>query len=105
MDGWCLDVRTSGHAAFIRSWREKRGRWVLTSRWGKELRRVRFAIGSDGGTWETRGRDLGFGSCCVRWTVILGVCAVGEHVAFIQGAERLALGTAADRWVSDGRCA
>ena len=54
-----------------------------------------------GNSW----RDLGFGRYCAWWTVILGVRAVGEHVAFIQGAERLALDTAADRWVSDGRCA
>ena len=79
---------------------------MLTSRWGMESRRARSAFGSDGGggAWETRGRDLGFRRCCAWWTVILGVRAVGEHVAFIQGAERLALGTAADRWVSDGRC-
>ena len=70
-----------------------------------ESRRVRSAFGSGNGTWETCGRDLGFGRCCARWTVILDVRAVGEHVAFIQGTERLALGTAADRWVSDGRCA
>ena len=70
-----------------------------------ESRRARSAFGSDGDTWETRGSDLGFGRCCARWMVILDVCAVGEHVAFIHGAEQLALGTAADRWVSDGRCA
>ena len=70
-----------------------------------ESRRARSAFGSGGGTWETRGHDLGFRRCCARWTVILGVRAVGEHVAFIQGMERLVLGTAADRWVSDGRCA
>jgi len=70
-----------------------------------ESRRVRSAFGSGGGTCETHGRDLGFRRCYARWTVILGVRAVGEHVAFIQGVERLALDTAADRWVSDGRCA
>ena len=75
------------------------------SRWGMESRHARSAFGSGGSTWETRGRDLGFGRCCTWWMVILGVRAVGEHVAFVQGTERLALGTTADRWVSDGRCA
>ena len=70
-----------------------------------ESRHARSAFGSGGGAWETHGRDLGFGRCYARWTVILGVRAVGEHVAFIHGVERLPLGTAADRWVSNGRCA